>query len=74
MVEVKDRLFAKPNVKLDKGDSLKYYFTGNELHNLTLANGPLGIGSDNLNANRVFNQKFTRTGTYRSSAACTPCR
>jgi plastocyanin len=65
VVEVKDRLFAKPNLRLNKGDSLKYFFTGNELHNLTLANGPLGIGSDNLNANRVHNQKFTRTGTYR---------
>ena len=39
-------------------------FSSTELHNLTLANGPLGIGSDNLNGNRVFSQKFTRTGTY----------
>ena len=65
LVEVKDRYFAKKNVKLNKGDTLKYFFTGNELHNLTLANGPLGIGSENLNANRVYSQKFTRTGTYR---------
>jgi plastocyanin len=64
-VQVKDRYFGKPNVRLRKGDSLQYAFTGNELHNLTLANGPLGIGSDNLNGSRVFSQKFTRTGTYR---------
>ena len=65
VVEVRDRAFAKRNIKLRTGGSLKYYFTGNELHNVTLANGPLGIGSDNLNGNRVYSQKFTRAGTYR---------
>jgi plastocyanin len=63
-VEVKDRFFDKPNLELRKGASLTYMFSGTELHNLTLANGPLGIGSDNLNDNRPFTQKFTRTGTY----------
>ena len=65
LVEVKDRFFGKPNVRLNKGDKLTYLFAGTELHNVTLANGPLGIGSDNLNGNRAFTQKFTRTGTYR---------
>ena len=65
LVEVKDRFFDKPNLELTKGAKLNYMFSGTELHNLTLANGPLGIGSDNLNGNRVFSQKFTRTGTYR---------
>ena len=64
VIEVKDRFFGRPNVELTKGAKLSYMFSGTELHNLTLANGPLGIGSDNLNGNRVFSQKFTRTGTY----------
>ena len=64
LVEVKDRFFDKPNLELKKGAKLNYMFSGTELHNLTLANGPLGIGSDNLNGNRAFTQKFTRTGTY----------
>ena len=64
LVEVKDRFFDKPNLEVTKGTKLNYLFSGTELHNLTLANGPLGIGTDNLNANRAFRQKFTRTGTY----------
>lgn len=65
MTQVKDRFFGRRNVELKKGGTLKYQFSGNEIHNLTLANGPLGIGSDNLNGNRVFIQKFSRAGTYR---------
>lgn len=65
VTQVKDRFFGRRNVELKKGGTLKYQFSGNEIHNLTLANGPLGIGSDNLNGNRVFTQKFSRAGTYR---------
>ena len=64
-VNVPDRSFDLPNVKLRRGSSLSYNFTDNELHNLTLANGPLGIGSPNLNGGRDFTQRFTRVGTYR---------
>jgi plastocyanin len=65
VVQVQDRLFDRPNLKLKQGSSLTYQFSGQELHNLTLANGPLGIGSDNLDGNRTFTQKFDRAGTYR---------
>lgn len=64
-VQVQDRYFGRPNVELKRGASLNYQFSGNELHNLTLANGPLGIGSDNLDGGRTFTQKFSRAGTYR---------
>ena len=64
-VFVGDRYFGRPNVRIRRGSTLNYFFGSNELHNLTLANGPLGIGSPNLNANRVYSQKFTRAGTYR---------
>jgi plastocyanin len=64
-VFVGDRYFGRPNVRLRRGSTLNYFFGTNELHNLTLANGPLGIGSPNLDKNRVFSQRFTRAGTYR---------
>jgi plastocyanin len=65
VVNVPDRSFDRPNVRLRRGSSLTYNFTDNELHNLTLANGPLGIGSPNLDGGRDFTQRFTRVGTYR---------
>jgi plastocyanin len=65
VVQVQDRLFDRPNLAIKQGSSLTYQFSGSELHNLTLANGPLGIGTDNLDANRTFTQKFDRPGTYR---------
>jgi plastocyanin len=64
-VNVEDRLFDKANVLLRQGAKLNYRFTGGELHNVTLANGPLGFGSDNLDGDRVFSQRFKRAGTYR---------
>ncbi|HKG36820.1 MAG TPA: plastocyanin/azurin family copper-binding protein, partial [Solirubrobacterales bacterium] len=37
-----------------------------------LANGPLGIGTDNLDAGRTFTQRFERPGTYRFFCALHP--
>lgn len=62
---VGDRFFGEPNLRVRKGSYLTWQFLGRELHNVTLANGPEGIGSDNLDAGRGFTQKFTRPGTYR---------
>ena len=64
-VEVGDRFFSKPNVVVRRGGRLRYDFNGAELHNLTLANGPLGIGSPNLDKARTFTQRFRRAGIYR---------
>lgn len=64
-ITVGDRFFSEPNVKVTPGTTLRYAFTGNELHNLTLANGPLGIGSPDMNGGGVYSQTFTRPGTYR---------
>jgi hypothetical protein len=47
-VGVEGRAFTKPNLKVKSGSRLNWQFDGAELHNLTLANGPVGIGSDNL--------------------------
>jgi plastocyanin len=64
-VTVGDRFFDRPNVRLRRGAKLRFAFTGGELHNLTLANGPLGIGSPNLDGGRSYVQRFRRAGTYR---------
>jgi plastocyanin len=63
-IEVGDRYFEKANIQIRKGKSLTWKFEG-ELHNLTLANGPEGIASPNLNLDRTFSARFPRAGTYR---------
>jgi hypothetical protein len=63
-VRVGDRYFSLPNVTVKRGTTLNYAFTGNEAHNLTLANGPLGIGSPNQ-VSGTYSQTFDRVGTYR---------
>jgi plastocyanin len=62
---VGDRAFSKRNVRIKRGTSLGWEFNGAELHNLTLANGPVGIASDNLDQGRRFSWRFYKTGTYR---------
>lgn len=64
-IEVGDRFFEKPNVVVRRGTKLDWIFGGGELHNLTLANGPIGIGSPNLDRDRVFSYRFRKAGTYR---------
>jgi plastocyanin len=55
-----------------KGSFLTWQFNGKELHNVTLANGPLGIGTDNLDGGRTFTEKLNRPGTYRFFCALHP--
>jgi plastocyanin len=71
-VKVGDRFFSRGNVILRRGAKLNYVFDSGELHNLTLANGPVGIGSPNLNQGRLFTQRFRRAGTYRFFCALHP--
>ncbi len=71
-VDVGDRFFSKPNIEVDKGAELRWRFNGSELHNLTLANGPLGIGSPNLDDERTYSRKLTKKGTYRLFCALHP--
>jgi plastocyanin len=71
-IEVGDHFFSKPNVAVRKGAELDYRFTGSELHNVTLANGPRAIGSPNLDDDRVYTQRFQDKGTYRLFCALHP--
>jgi plastocyanin len=76
-ITVDDRFFSRPNVKLKRGGTLNWQFSGDELHNVTLANGPIGFGSPNLDAEpngepRTFSQRFTRNGKYKIFCALHP--
>jgi plastocyanin len=72
VVSVGDRFFGAPNLRVKQGSWITWQFNGRELHNVTLANGPLGIGSDNLDAGRAFTQKLNRPGTYQLFCALHP--
>jgi plastocyanin len=72
IVPVGDRFFGASNLRVRNGSYLSWQFAGSELHNVTLANGPEGIGSENLDGNRGFTQHFTRPGTYRFFCALHP--
>jgi plastocyanin len=65
IVDVADISFQPTNVALRAGDALRWRFFGDELHNVTLANGPRGFSSDNLSRGREFAYRFNRSGTYR---------
>ena len=71
-VGIEGREFTKPNLQLTKGSKLNWRFDGPEVHNITLANGPVGIGSPNLNDERIFSKKLRRPGTYRFFCALHP--
>lgn len=57
--------FSRSNISLRRGAKLRWRFDdGGELHNVTLASGPIGFGSENLDRG-TFTQRFTKRGTYR---------
>ena len=45
---------------------------GLELHNVTLADGPVGFGSPNLNGERDYSRKMNKAGTYKLFCALHP--
>jgi plastocyanin len=64
-VDVGDLFFSEPNIRIRRGAHLRWRFGGELLHNLTLANGPVAIGTPNLDGGREFARRFRRAGTYR---------
>lgn len=72
-VTVGDDFFSRRNIVLRAGQSLKYVFPSKlQLHNVTVASGPRGWSSPNLDAGRSFTVRFTRRGTYRIFCALHP--
>ena len=68
-IPVGNDFFSQPNVSIPDGASLTWRFgtstADTRLHNITLANGPEGFSSPNLDTGRSFTKTFTRPGTYQ---------
>jgi hypothetical protein len=64
-ISVGDLFFRKPNVSVRAGARLTWRFRGDNLHNVTLANGPRGFSSPNLSQGRTYSRKLRVPGTYR---------
>jgi plastocyanin len=75
-IGVEDFFFKRPNLAVKPGAVLKWTFGTPTIHNVTLANGPRGFSSPNLNtdpgAPRTFSFKFRKSGTYRIFCALHP--
>jgi plastocyanin len=71
-ITVGDRFFSKPNLTLPQGGLLRWKFASSELHNVTVANGPRGFASDNLDGNRRYAKRLSRPGTYQLFCALHP--
>ena len=64
-IDVANTSFSPTNVILSRPGRLRWRFFDQELHNVTLANGPRGFSSDNLSDDREFSYRFRARGTYR---------
>jgi plastocyanin len=71
-IEVKGFQFGVANAKVKRGARLRWRLGDDVPHNVTLADGPTGFGSKNLDNGRTYTQRFTRPGIYRIFCALHP--
>jgi plastocyanin len=64
-IKVVDTRYSRQRVRLRTGARLRWRFQGSLLHNLTVANGPRGFSSPNLDGRRTFSHTFDVPGTYK---------
>jgi plastocyanin len=64
-VDVANFKFSKPVLSIPLGASVRWRFQDRARHTVTLANGPLGLGSLFLRRGKTFKQRFTRPGTHQ---------
>ena len=64
-IRVTDFRYARQRLRVRRGTSLRWRFDGAFLHNVTVANGPRGFSSKNLDGGRSFRHRFGVPGTYR---------
>ncbi|HZI90843.1 MAG TPA: hypothetical protein VFD31_04335 [Thermoleophilaceae bacterium] len=64
--------FFPSNVSLRAGSTVRWDFSGDELHNVTVANGPRGFSSKHLNSGRSYAKKLSVPGTYKLFCALHP--
>jgi plastocyanin len=61
---VGDYAFGAQRVTIKRGTRFTWRFIGRVAHDVTLANGPVGLASPSL-AHGTWSYRFTRPGTYR---------
>lgn len=71
-ITVGDLFFRHRNVSVRRGSTLRWLFRGNEIHNVTVANGPRGFASTNLVGGHTYTKKLRTPGTYRLFCAIHP--
>lgn len=71
-VDVGDSAFSPPNLEVRRGATVRWRFIGSALHNVTVAQGPRGFASYDLDRERTYAQRLTRPGTYRLFCALHP--
>ena len=71
-IRVGDNFFSRPNLEVRAGSTLRWAFAGRQLHNVTVASGPRGFSSDNLDRGRVYTRRLTARGTYKLFCALHP--
>lgn len=64
-IHVRDLRFDPARIRVRRGAVLRWKFDGFNLHDVTVATGPRGFSSPNLDGGRVFRQKLRVPGTYR---------
>jgi plastocyanin len=73
-INVKNFFFSRPNIAVKRGAQLNWLFKSedNELHNVTLANGPRGFASPNQSTKAKFTYRFKKRGKYQIFCALHP--
>jgi plastocyanin len=71
-IRVGSEYFRRANVTVGQGATLRWLFSGDTLHNVTVANGPRGFSSVNLSGEREYKTRLTRPGTYQLFCALHP--
>lgn len=71
-VDVGDLFFSPANLEVRRGATVRWRFAGDLLHNVTVAQGPRGFASFDLDRARTYAQRLTRPGTYRLFCALHP--
>ena len=64
-ISVGDFQFKPERIRTRVGSTLRWKFDGYNVHDVTVATGPRGFSSPNMNGERVYRKKLKSPGTYR---------
>ena len=64
-ISVGDFQFKPERIRTRVGSVLRWRFDSSNLHDVTVATGPRGFSSPNMNGERVYRKKLKAPGTYR---------